>query len=164
MFGCFLGGLLTLSLLDGLPVPPAYLLHCQTAASWLSHGHATCAGPGLLPPGQRSIPYPSYAPPIHASYAPPPVTCRISLHLLLFAQGFENAIKAGAREVAIFTAASEAFNRRNLNCSVDESLKKFEEVTEAAKAEGVPVRGYVSCVVGCPYQVSLHAGWHAVAS
>lgn len=68
-------------------------------------------------------------------------------------QGFENAVKAGAKEVAIFTAASEAFNRKNLNCSVDDSLRKFDDVAAAAKREGVAVRGYVSCVVGCPYQV-----------
>ncbi|PSC73867.1 Hydroxymethylglutaryl-mitochondrial isoform B [Micractinium conductrix] len=67
-------------------------------------------------------------------------------------KGFENALAAGAREVAIFTAASEAFNRRNLNCSVDESLAKFGPIMKAAKEEGVAVRGYVSCVVGCPYQ------------
>lgn len=73
-------------------------------------------------------------------------------------QGFENALKAGAREVAIFTAASEAFNRKNLNCSVDESLRKFDDVMAAAKREGVAVRGYVSCVVGCPYQVRRQAG------
>jgi hydroxymethylglutaryl-CoA lyase len=72
-------------------------------------------------------------------------------------QGFENALKAGAKEVAIFTAASEAFNRKNLNCSVEESLRKFDYMVAAAKAEGVAVRGYVSCVVGCPYQVGLRA-------
>mmetsp|Transcript_37556 Transcript_37556/g.83632 ORF Transcript_37556/g.83632 Transcript_37556/m.83632 type:complete len:341 (+) Transcript_37556:46-1068(+) len=67
-------------------------------------------------------------------------------------KGFEGALAAGAREVAIFGAASEAFSQRNINCSVSESLKRFEAVTEAAKKEGVRVRGYVSCVVGCPYQ------------
>lgn len=67
-------------------------------------------------------------------------------------KGFENALKAGADEVAIFTAASEAFNQRNLNCSVDESLRKFDDIMAAAQAENVAVRGYVSCVVGCPYQ------------
>jgi len=67
-------------------------------------------------------------------------------------KGFENALRAGAKEIAIFTAASEAFNRANLNCSIDDSLKKFDEIMNAAKAEGVEVRGYVSCVVGCPYQ------------
>ncbi|KAI3433464.1 hypothetical protein D9Q98_003277 [Chlorella vulgaris] len=67
-------------------------------------------------------------------------------------KGFENALKAGAKEVAIFTAASEAFNRKNLNCSVDDSLRKFDDIMAAAKQEAVAVRGYVSCVVGCPYQ------------
>ena len=57
--------------------------------------------------------------------------------------------------MAIFTAASEAFNRKNLNCSVEESLRKFDDMVAAAKAEGVAVRGYVSCVVGCPYQVGF---------
>lgn len=66
-------------------------------------------------------------------------------------KGFENALKAGAKEVAIFTAASEAFNRKNLNCSVEESLRKFDDIMATAKQEGVAVRGYVSCVVGCPY-------------
>lgn len=72
------------------------------------------------------------------------------------AQGFENAVAAGASEVAIFTAASEGFNRANLNCSVDESLHKFDAVVAAAKAEGIAVRGYVSCVVGCPIQARVH--------
>lgn len=66
-------------------------------------------------------------------------------------KGFENALKAGAKEVAIFTAASEAFNRKNLNCSVDESLRKFDDIMATAKKENIAVRGYVSCVVGCPY-------------
>lgn len=67
-------------------------------------------------------------------------------------KGFENTLKAGATEVAIFTAASEAFCRKNTNCSIDESLRRFDDVVAAAKREGVAVRGYVSCVVGCPYQ------------
>lgn len=67
-------------------------------------------------------------------------------------KGLENALQAGAKEVAIFTAASEAFNLKNLNCTVDESLRKFDSVMAVAKREGVAVRGYVSCVVGCPYQ------------
>lgn len=66
-------------------------------------------------------------------------------------KGFENALKAGAKEVAIFTAASEAFNQKNLNCSIDESLRKFDDIMSMASQEGVAVRGYVSCVVGCPY-------------
>ncbi|KAL4624112.1 hydroxymethylglutaryl-CoA lyase, mitochondrial isoform X1 [Arapaima gigas] len=73
-------------------------------------------------------------------------------------KGFQAAVKAGADEVAIFGAASELFSKKNINCSVEESLQRFEEVTQAAKAAGVRVRGYVSCVLGCPYegQVSPH--------
>ncbi|XP_048047039.1 hydroxymethylglutaryl-CoA lyase, mitochondrial [Megalobrama amblycephala] len=67
-------------------------------------------------------------------------------------KGFQAAVKAGAKEVAIFGAASELFSKKNINCSVDESLVRFEEVVRAAKQEGVPVRGYVSCVLGCPYE------------
>ncbi|XP_069751843.1 hydroxymethylglutaryl-CoA lyase, mitochondrial-like isoform X2 [Narcine bancroftii] len=67
-------------------------------------------------------------------------------------KGFETALKAGAREVAIFGAASEMFSERNINCSIDESLQRFEEVMKAAKDANVPVRGYVSCVLGCPYE------------
>ncbi|KAF5839518.1 hydroxymethylglutaryl-CoA lyase-like protein [Dunaliella salina] len=66
-------------------------------------------------------------------------------------RGLENAVKAGVKEVAIFGAASEAFSKKNINCSIDESLKRFEEVVSAAKKEGVDVRGYVSCAVDCPY-------------
>ncbi|XP_061824555.1 hydroxymethylglutaryl-CoA lyase, mitochondrial [Nerophis lumbriciformis] len=67
-------------------------------------------------------------------------------------KGFQSAVMAGASEVAIFGAASELFSKKNINCSVDESLQRFDEVMKAAKKEGVPVRGYVSCVLGCPYE------------
>lgn len=67
-------------------------------------------------------------------------------------KGFEAAMAASADEVAIFGAASEAFSQKNINCSVSESLQRFAPVMEAAKAKGVRVRGYVSCVLGCPYQ------------
>lgn len=67
-------------------------------------------------------------------------------------QGFERAVAAGADEVAIFAAASEAFSRRNINCSIAESLDRFAEVMAAAQVQGIPVRGYVSCVLGCPYE------------
>ncbi|CAN9502305.1 unnamed protein product [Ophioblennius macclurei] len=67
-------------------------------------------------------------------------------------KGFQAAVNAGAAEVAIFGAASELFSKKNINCSVDESLQRFDEVMMAAKEAGVPVRGYVSCVVGCPYE------------
>jgi hydroxymethylglutaryl-CoA lyase len=67
-------------------------------------------------------------------------------------QGFDGAVQAGANEVAIFGAASESFSHKNINCSIAESLKRFEPVVSAASALEIPVRGYVSCVVGCPYE------------
>jgi hydroxymethylglutaryl-CoA lyase len=67
-------------------------------------------------------------------------------------KGFEAARAAGATEVAIFGAASEAFSRKNINCSIAESLDRFRPVVEAAKKEKIAVRGYVSCVLGCPYE------------
>ncbi|WP_434514313.1 hydroxymethylglutaryl-CoA lyase [Dechloromonas sp. ARDL1] len=70
-------------------------------------------------------------------------------------QGFDGAVQAGANEVAIFGAASESFSRKNINCSIAESLKRFEPVVSAASALEIPVRGYVSCVVGCPYEGAI---------
>jgi len=67
-------------------------------------------------------------------------------------QGYARAREVGAGEIAIFTAASEAFNRKNINASIDESIERFIPVMEQARADGVPVRGYVSTVLGCPYQ------------
>ena len=67
-------------------------------------------------------------------------------------RGFERAVAAGADEVAIFAAASESFSRKNINCSITESLKRFAEVMAAASERDLPVRGYVSCVLGCPYE------------
>jgi hydroxymethylglutaryl-CoA lyase len=70
-------------------------------------------------------------------------------------QGFDGAIEAGANEVAIFAAASESFSRKNINCSISESLKRFEPIVSAASALEIRVRGYVSCVVGCPYEGAI---------
>jgi hydroxymethylglutaryl-CoA lyase len=67
-------------------------------------------------------------------------------------KGFEAAVEAGVKEVAVFAAASEAFSQKNINCSIAESLERFVPVMEAAKAHGITVRGYVSCVLGCPYE------------
>ena len=67
-------------------------------------------------------------------------------------KGFEAALAAGAMEVAIFGAASESFSKKNINCSIAESLERFRPVAEAAAKNNVRVRGYVSCVVGCPYE------------
>ncbi len=66
-------------------------------------------------------------------------------------KGYEAAMAVNAQEVAIFGAASEAFSQKNINCSIEESLARFEPIMAAAKAANIPVRGYVSCVVGCPY-------------
>ncbi|AZL73617.1 hydroxymethylglutaryl-CoA lyase [Pseudomonas sichuanensis] len=72
-------------------------------------------------------------------------------------RGFEDALAAGVKEVAVFAAASEAFSQRNINCSISDSLKRFEPIIEAAQAQGVRVRGYVSCVLGCPYEGRISA-------
>lgn len=67
-------------------------------------------------------------------------------------RGFEDALAAGVKEVAVFAAASEAFSQRNINCSISESLERFEPIMDAARQHGISVRGYVSCVLGCPYE------------
>ena len=67
-------------------------------------------------------------------------------------RGFEDALAAGVKEVAVFAAASEAFSQRNINCSISESLERFVPIMDAARQHGVSVRGYVSCVLGCPYE------------
>lgn len=67
-------------------------------------------------------------------------------------QGLERALAAGVREIAVFTAASDAFNRRNINCDIDESLRRLAPVVARAVADGLWVRGYISTVLGCPYQ------------
>ena len=66
--------------------------------------------------------------------------------------GYERARDAKADEVAVFGAASESFTRKNINCSIEESLERFRPLAEQARADGIPVRGYVSCVLGCPYE------------
>ncbi len=67
-------------------------------------------------------------------------------------QGFEAAMLAGVKEVAVFAAASEAFSQKNINCSISDSLQRFVPVMDAAREQGIRVRGYVSCVLGCPYE------------
>jgi hydroxymethylglutaryl-CoA lyase len=67
-------------------------------------------------------------------------------------KGFEQALAAGVGEIAVFGAASEAFSQKNINCSIAESLERFRPVAEAARSHNIRVRGYVSCVLGCPYQ------------
>jgi hydroxymethylglutaryl-CoA lyase len=70
-------------------------------------------------------------------------------------KGFEAAKAAGATEVAVFGAASESFSKKNINCSIAESLERFRPVVEAAKASNIKVRGYLSCVVACPYEGAI---------
>ena len=70
-------------------------------------------------------------------------------------KGFEGALEAGVREVAVFAAASEAFSQKNINCSIRESLERFVPVMDAARANDIRVRGYVSCVLGCPYDGAI---------
>ncbi len=67
-------------------------------------------------------------------------------------RGMHSALDAGVKEIAIFTAASEPFNQRNINCSIQESIERFTPVMALAKQQSIKVRGYISCVLGCPYQ------------
>ncbi|KAK4485630.1 hypothetical protein RD792_008273 [Penstemon davidsonii] len=67
-------------------------------------------------------------------------------------KGFVAAMEAGAKEVAVFAAASESFSKSNLNCSIEDSLARYRDVAHAAKGHAIPVRGYISCVVGCPVE------------
>jgi isopropylmalate/homocitrate/citramalate synthase len=67
-------------------------------------------------------------------------------------KGFEAAAEAGAEEIAVFGAASETFSQKNINASIAESLERFAPVAEAARTKSIRVRGYISCVVGCPYE------------
>ena len=72
-------------------------------------------------------------------------------------RGFEAALAVNADEVAIFGAASESFSQKNINCSIEESLERFAPIMEAAKKANIKVRGYVSCVLGCPYEGDIDA-------
>nr|WP_324257929.1 hydroxymethylglutaryl-CoA lyase [Cellvibrio fontiphilus] len=77
-------------------------------------------------------------------------------------QGYERALAVNANEVAIFAAASEAFSQKNINCSIAESIQRFATLIDAAKTQQIPVRGYISCVLGCPYSGAVDA--HQVTS
>lgn len=70
-------------------------------------------------------------------------------------RGLESALAVGCKEVAVFTAASESFTQKNINCSITESLERFSDVMALAKANNVKVRGYVSCIVDCPYEGAI---------
>ena len=89
------------------------------------------AGVAAMPPLAHAVNYPVLAPNM---------------------KGYEAAVAAGAKEVAVFAAASEAFSQKNINCSIAESIARFEPIFSAAQRDGVKVRGYLSCVIACPYE------------
>jgi hydroxymethylglutaryl-CoA lyase len=66
--------------------------------------------------------------------------------------GMEHALEANAQKICVFTSASESFTQKNIHCSIEESLKRFETVISKAKKHNIPIRGYISCVLGCPYE------------
>ena len=70
-------------------------------------------------------------------------------------KGFDAACAANVDEVAVFAAASEAFSQKNINCSIEESLERFAPLMDSARSEGIAVRGYISCVLGCPYEGAI---------
>jgi len=72
-------------------------------------------------------------------------------------RGYEMAVDAGAKEIALFTAASESFSQKNTNCSITESISRMKSVTEQAIAAGLRVRAYISCVLGCPYEGEIES-------
>lgn len=79
-------------------------------------------------------------------------------------QGLERAMSVGAKEISIFAAASESFSQHNINCSIAESITRLKPVAEQAKADGLRVRAYVSCVLGCPYEGEIDASAVAAVS
>lgn len=79
-------------------------------------------------------------------------------------KGLHDAMDAGVEEVAVFAAASESFSLKNINCSIDQSFERFMPVCDAAKSAGIPVRGYVSCVLDCPYEGAIEASKAAEVS
>lgn len=79
-------------------------------------------------------------------------------------KGFEAAMDAAIKEVAVFTAASETFNQKNINCSIEESFERFAPILEQAKQQNIKVRGYVSCVLGCPYEGDIDSEQVAAVS
>jgi len=132
-----------------VPTPVKLEFISRLAAAGLSHVEATSfVSPKWVPQmgdhkevmtGVAALPFPEVSYPV----------------LVPNIKGFQAALECGAKEVAIFGAASESFSKKNINCSIEESLKRFEPVLSAAKESGVKVRGYVSCVVGCPYEGSI---------
>ena len=138
---------------DGLQAEPHALLHPLTITqkmTWIQM---------LIDAGLQTIEIGSFVSP---KWVPLMVdTPQIATHfahnprcitLVPNVQGMEAAMAAGVKTVAIFTGASETFVQRNINCSIDESLKRFDVIMTLAKQHNIQVRGYVSCTLGCPYE------------
>ncbi|MBT4879775.1 MAG: hydroxymethylglutaryl-CoA lyase [Alphaproteobacteria bacterium] len=73
-------------------------------------------------------------------------------------QGLEKALEAGVTEIAVFVAASETFSQKNINCGIQESFERLDPVVKGAREIGMPIRGYISCVMGCPYEGDVPSG------
>lgn len=102
----------------------------------------------------RSVPQMADSDQVFAGLSQTPVLNLTALTLAALTpnlKGFERAMESGVTEVAVFASASEGFSAKNINCTIAESLTRFEPVMQAARDQGVAVRGYISCVVGCPY-------------
>ena len=136
---------------DGLqnearPVPAATKI--ELIARLVAAGHTTVEATSFVSP--KWVPQMADAAEVYRGIAKPEGVAFPVLVPNL--QGLERALQVGVREVALFAAASEAFSQRNINASIDESLARFEPVMERARAQNLKVRGYVSTVLGCPYQ------------
>ena len=136
---------------DGLqnearPVPAATKI--ELIARLVAAGHTTVEATSFVSP--KWVPQMADAAEVYRGIAKPEGVAFPVLVPNL--QGLERALQVGVREVALFAAASEAFSQRNINASIDESLARFEPVMELARAQNLKVRGYVSTVLGCPYQ------------
>lgn len=119
----------------------------RLAAAGLRHIEATA----FVSP--RWVPQMADSAAVMAACAAAPALAHVNLSALApNLKGFEAALAAGCREVAVFASASETFSQRNINCSIEQSMVRFEPIFEAAKDKGVPVRAYVSCVIACPYE------------
>lgn len=92
-----------------------------------------------------------FAPPYSILHTSPSYNIHSLFHI-----GLEKAIALGVKEVAVFGAASETFSKTNINCSIEESLDRFKIVCDTALANNIKVRGYVSCVLGCPYEGEIN--------
>jgi len=136
---------------DGLqnePIPVPTATKIELIAQLVAAGHTAVEATSFVSP--KWVPQMADASEVYRGIAKP---AGVAFPVLVpNLQGLERALEVGVREVAVFGAASEAFSRRNINASIEESLARFEPVMARAQEAGVRVRGYVSTVLGCPYQ------------